>query len=387
MFRHPEKFGGAFALCGFALLPFVPGHSAQAESVLYSFCQQRNCADGSFPSGGVIRTSGGNLVGNAWNGGADGAGAVYQLAPDGTETVLHSFATGSDGTDPSGGLIEDSAGNLYGTTQFGGTSGNGAVFKLAPDGTETLWSFGSWGFSPMSGVVMDKKGNLYGATLGGSSGYGVVFRLSQSGTFKSLYNFTGGSDGGNPSGLMRDNRGNLYGVASQGGNFGNSCGGSGCGTVFKISGTTEIVLYTFAGGTDGVYPTSGVIKDSAGNLYGTTAHGGTFGNGTVFEVTPSGTEKVLYEFTGSSDGNSPQSPLLMDSGGNLYGTTSGGGTNGSGVVFKLTPKGVESVLHTFSGGNDGAQPAGGLILHDKTLYGATGGGGTNGDGTVYKLKK
>jgi uncharacterized repeat protein (TIGR03803 family) len=254
-------------------------------------------------------------------------------------TTLYSFA-GSDGANPNAGLIADPVGNLYGTTQLGGANpscsqapGCGTVFQLTPSGTLTvLHSFaGSDGDEPFAGLIADAAGNLYGTTWGGGdSGRGTVFQLDPSGTLTVLYSFTGGSDGQRPvTGLLADAAGNLYGTAHSGGD-------GGYGTVFQLdpSGTLT-VLYSFTGGSDGRYPDSGLIADAAGNLYGTTREGGdlascnspnTHGCGTVFQLTPPGSLTVLHRFAGS-DGSRPWdwAGLLADAAGNLYGTTSAGG--------------------------------------------------------------
>ena len=244
-----------------------------------------------------------------------------------TESVLHSFAGRIDGTEPLfSGVIRDPAGNLYGTTYSGGTSNYGTVFKIDTSGNETvLYSFTGRadGRTPYAGLVRDQAGRLYGTTYNGglrtamcTSGCGVVFEVNANGQEKVLHYFTGGADGALPiGGLIRDEAGNLYGTTQMG-------GASGSGTVFKLDATgVETVLYSFAGVPDGQYPFAGLIRDSAGNLYGTTSNGGAIGFGTVFKLDAAGHETVLYSFTGGSDGGSPQAPLLRDKNGNLYGTT------------------------------------------------------------------
>ena len=252
---------------------------------------------------------------------------------------------------PRNGLIADSAGNLYGTTSGGGASYKGVVFKLAPDGTETVLhsfpGFPSDGNSPYAGLIADSAGNLYGTTLSRDSvsHAGVVFKLAPNGTAgwteTVLHSFTGfPTDGALPyAGLIADSAGNLYGATTGG-------GASGQGVVFKLAPDgTETVLHAFTGGSDGAYPGVGpLIADSAGNLYGTTQVGGASGQGVVFKLAPNGTggwtESVLYSFTGGSDGGQPfYGSLIADGAGNLYGTTVGGGASGAGVVFKLSGTG------------------------------------------------
>jgi uncharacterized repeat protein (TIGR03803 family) len=301
-----------------------------AETVLYSFT---GGADGSGPSAGLIRNSAGNLYGTTSDGGTSGRGVVFKLDTTGTETVLYSFTGEADGGYPSAGLIQDSAGNLYGTTEYGGASNDGVVFKVDTSGTETvLHSFrGGDGATPFAGLIRDSAGDLYGTTyVGGASGLGVVFKLNKTGETV-LYSFTGG-DGAYPgAGLFRDSAGILYGTTLY--------GALDFGEVFMLDTTgAETVLHSFTGGTDGAYPYAVLIQGSAGNLYGTTYLGGTSNNaGVVFKLDTTGTETVLYSFTGGTDGGEPLAGVIQDSAGNLYGTTSGGGIDNHGVVFKLQP--------------------------------------------------
>jgi uncharacterized repeat protein (TIGR03803 family) len=300
--------------------------------VLYSFTG----GDGSHPRAALIADAAGNLYGTTIRGGANDAGTLFQLTPSGTLNVLYSFSGGSDGALPFAGLIADAAGNLYGTTNGGGAGGQGTVFELDPSGTLTvLYSFtGGNDASPWAGLIADAAGNLYGTTEGGD-GPGEVFQLTPSGTLNVLHDFTG-RDGAVPHGvLIADSAGNLYGTTHNGGT-------SGYGTVFQLTPSGALnVLYSFTGGSDGAYPEAGVIADMAGNLYGTTYGGGAAGQGTVFQLTPSGALNVLHSFTGGSDGGRPVADLLADAAGNLYGTTSSGGATascpgGCGTVFQLT---------------------------------------------------
>ncbi|MFY9676024.1 MAG: choice-of-anchor tandem repeat GloVer-containing protein, partial [Terriglobales bacterium] len=256
-----------------------------------------------------------------------------------SETVLYSFLGEPDGANPVTAVTLDAAGNLYGTTDNGGTAGLGTVFKLAPDGKETvLYSFAvqADGANPFAGLVRGKKGYLYGATLYNSDSYGTLYKVSPKGVHTVLYAFTGGADGADPYGenLILDKAGNLYGTGYSGGTFE-------YGVVFELSAAgTESVLYSFTGGTDGGRPYAGVVEDKHGNFYGTTLQGGAFGLGTVYKVTASGTETVLHSFAGGSDGATPYGGVILDSKGNLYGTTAGGGSSNAGIVFKLSPSGT-----------------------------------------------
>jgi uncharacterized repeat protein (TIGR03803 family) len=382
-----------------------------AEKVVYSF---QGGADGAYPFGSLIADTAGNLYGSTAIGGGtgckQGCGTIFKLASEGTETILYAFKGGTDGAEPSGALVADSAGNFYGTTMMGGPSNAGTVFKLAPDGTETvLYAFtgGSDGWEPDGTLVMDKNGDLYGTTVMGGGvtaceqylGCGTVFEVKPDGTETVLYAFQGGTDAIAPSGgVIRDASGNLYGAAAAGGTGNeNNCGGGnvGCGAVFKISpGGAETVLYSFQGGSDGFEPLGGLLKDKAGNLYGTTGGGGNSDQGTVFKLASDGTESVLYAFKGGSDGNNPETGVIMDKAGNLYGATaSGGGMHcsheygGCGTVFKLAPDGTETVLFAFYGSR-GRLPVAGLLMgKNGLLYGTTTSGGTDNDGVVFSVKE
>jgi uncharacterized repeat protein (TIGR03803 family) len=360
---------------------------AQTETVLYTFCSQSACTDGYYPYGALVLDKTGNLYSTTTAGGAHGYGAVFKLSASGTETVLYSFnpGNGTDGYDSLAGLVMDKKGNLYGTTYYGGASAVGTVFEVSPNGTETvLHTFsGSDGAYPTAGLVMDKKGNLYGTASAGGVGYGVVFEFSASGTFTILHSFNY-SDGAYPhGGLVMDIKGNLYGTTYGG-------GANGYGTVFKVSAGTETVLYSFnpANGTDGAVPYAGLVLDKTGNLYGTTYSGGAHGYGTAFKFSAGGTETVLHSFAGGSDGYNPIGGLVLGKKGNLYGTTYGGGANGFGTVFKVSAVGTESLFYSFNPGNgtDGALPYAGLIVDKKgNLYGTTTVGGSKGGGVVFKL--
>jgi uncharacterized repeat protein (TIGR03803 family) len=291
---------------------------------------------------------------------------VYKLDASGHQTVLYSFTGGADGANPSAGLIRDAAGNLYGTTNGGGSGscfgqGCGTVFKLDPSGHETvLHSFtGANGANPFAGVTLDAAGNLYGTTsFGGTGSYcptcpvgdGTVYKLDPTGHETVLYNFDFRLDGGYPlAGVILDAAGNIYGTTYGGGPPATGFPG----VVYKVDPTGhETVLYGFAGTTDGNGPIGGMIRDSAGNLYGATEFGGSatanagantcgdyqyYGCGVVFEVDTTGHETVLYTFAGSAGGGRPKSGVIRDSAGNLYGTTLLGGAAGAGVVFKITP--------------------------------------------------
>ena len=331
------------------------------------------------------------------------------------------------GWSPYSGVTRDNAGNLYGTTN-GALVDAGTVYELKRSHggwiLHVLFSFNPLsassevvGWAPYSGVVFGPDGALYGTTVGGgvgggSNGYGVVYKLMPPATVCEsvscpwtetvLYEFQGHNDGSAPEygNVVFDRAGNLYGTTTAGG--GTGCQGSGCGTVYKLSpsgsGWTEQVLYRFAGGTDGAGPTSAVVLDAAGNLYGTTTAGGSAacsgGCGTVYELSPSGsgwTERLLYTFQNGSDGESPFAGLTFDQSGNLYGATFTGGSAGGGTVFQLSPHGQDwsfSTLYSFTPGGYGPYgPLENLAIDAAgSLYGTTYlDGGTDGAGSVFKL--
>jgi uncharacterized repeat protein (TIGR03803 family) len=313
------------------------------------------------------------------------------------ESVVYTFTGGADGGNPNGGVVMDAYGNFYSTAWLAGSSNAGTVFKVSSTGKETtLYSFtgGADGARPEAGLVFDAKGNLYGTTYQGGRlsqcggyGCGVVFKLSAAGKLTVLHSFTGGADGGTPEygTLILDAKGNLYGTAYQGGKL-SQCGGLGCGVVYKLNAAGKLtVLHTFTG-PDGANPLEGLTLDAYGNLYGTTWNGGSSNAGVVFKINSEGQETVLYNFSGQVDGLNPVSTLILDAKGNLYGTTYYEGYSNAGVVFRVSSTGKETVLHAFSGFQDGAFPQGGLILDRKgNLYGTTQYGGTPLSGNVFKL--
>jgi len=389
------------AVLGLALAASLSA-GAQTFTVLYSFAGYPT--DGAGPGAGLLMDASGNLYGTtAFGGKVNGAhcgssgyigcGTVFKLDTNGVETVLHNF-TGADGANASSNLITDAYGNLYGTTANGGNlqdcggdgiAGCGVVFELSGEEEAVLHRFtgGADGAFPQAGLVMDASGALYGTALeGGSVGGGVVFKLvGKKETV--LHSFTGGKDGDGPaSGLLLDATGNLYGTDVAGGDT--DCG---CGVVFKLSGKHLSVLHSFKGTPDGAKPVAGVIMDSAGNLYGTTIDGGIQGNlGTVFEVTPANKESVLYRFRQEQNGFSPVG-LVRDAQGNLYGTTAEGGLYGYGVVYEITAAGKEKILHAFCSGDcsDGGSPNGLMMDAQGNLYGTNFGGGVNRKGTIFKI--
>jgi uncharacterized repeat protein (TIGR03803 family) len=370
---------------------------AQQESVLYNFT---GGLDGSGPTSIIRDSSTGVLYGTAFIGGCGGAGTVYKVTPTGSLTVIHCFADQSSGGGvPGSGLVQDSAGTLYGTTSEGGgfetctSFGCGVVFKVNPNPPYRYTVLHRFTGLPHDGMVpnaimIDSTGNLFGTAGGGAFASGIMFKIDTSGTFSVLYTFTGGADGGQPQqGLVEDAAGNFYGFTKSGGSFN-------AGVIFKIRGTKETVLYNFTGGPDGGFVQGydgHPILDSAGNLYGATSWGGIVnktcpeGCGVLFRLSPSGVYTGIHSFTGGSDGSAPNSSLLRTSAGVIYGTSYS-------VAFKLTPSGSLTVLHNFVGGtSDGLAPNGGLVMDSNgSLYGSTFHGGTgccDGVGVIFKISR
>lgn len=423
--RH-RRLGGTLAM---GLMLLIPGRAATPTlTSLYSFT---GGSDGAFPEARLVLSSTGILYGTTYSGGASGWGTVFQLAPPSvsggpwSQRVLYSFTGGNDGANPLGSVIIGKNSVLYGTTFQGGSKGYGTVFQLTPATggvwtEKTLYTFtgGNDGGSPQAGLAISSIGVLYGTTyFGGTSGQGTVFQLTQSGgvwTEKVLYNFLGGNDGANPQApLALSTTGVLYGTTYTGGS-------AGWGTVFSLTpGTggswTESVLYTFTGAADGGSPQAGITLASNGVLYGSTFWGGNVtacplggypqGCGTVFQLANSGgtwTETVLLTFQGpTKDGSHPFQNLFLTAGGALWGTTFSGSSSddvcfpasytGCGMVFQLKPPATsgnpwtENIMHSFLG-DDGGGPTGVVLNKSGIAYGATYVGGTAGGyGTVFQV--
>lgn len=427
-------------LIGLAFLIFLAttlyGFGQAQEAVLYSFKYSLPGADGMNPAGGVIFDQEGNLYGTTQNGGLYAQGVVFELSPSSsggwTESILHDFGgTRSDGSLPVGTLTIDAKGNLYGVTEYGGDAsggyGGGTVYEVSPnpDGTWTetvLYALEdcNTGCYPMAGVILDASGNLYGTTTANSSpecndggigyGCGSVFELtSKSGSWSEtiLYSFKGGTtDGFYPqAALVLDSDGNLYGTTAEGGDSGVNCtfdGYFGCGVVFELShsasGWRESILHFFTGGKDGYYSSASLVFDAKNNLYGTTQLGGVgncengygqfVGCGTVFQlVRAQGNwdEVVIHSFASNLAEVNPVAGLIVDSKGNLYGTTA----NYLGNVFELSPlasgKWHMTVLYAFDGSTDGLQPLAGVTAKGRHLYGTTFRGGEDAEGVVFEI--
>jgi uncharacterized repeat protein (TIGR03803 family) len=366
-------------------------HAGAHFTSLYSF---KGGTDGSGPSGliaingalyGTTDIGGAQCIIKSRNNNHVGCGTVFEVSPSGQERVLYRFQGAPDGAGPFAGLIAVN-GKLYGTTSQGGNANNkGTVFEVSTSGQErVLYRFRGKpdGDLPAAGLVAF-NGALYGTTCcGGASDDGTVFELSLSGPARVVYSFKGGTDGSNVlAGLLALN-GGLYGTTQD---SGGCLDPFVCGTVFEVTPSgQEHVVYTFihAGRNDGNRPQAGLVALN-GALYGTTCCGGEGDKGTVFAVSPSGQERVLYRFRGKPDGREPDAGLVALNG-TFYGTTCCGGAHDKGTVFALSPSGRERVLHSFAGGTDGAFPRAALIVLNGMLYGTTG-GDTNDHGTVFAV--
>jgi hypothetical protein len=423
----------------------LEGSSAWAATPKYrALYRFQTGSDGGFPNGNLVLDASGNLYGTtsrggivqcAGDGGIVGCGIVFELSPPAsggrawTKTTLYAFSGGTDGATPYDGPILDKAGNLYGTTAIGGTGqcknsngtviGCGTVFEIAPTGSsgsgwsETiLYSFQGQnsngdGAYPFAGLVADRTGNLYGTTLGGGTSGGTVFKLTRpsrgGGVWTETVLYTAGSEAsGFYARLILDGAGNLYTTSATGGtDF--------AGTVFELSPPrwTPTILHSFNFKNGGTTPTTGVIFDNKGNLYGTTIYGGVnnpicggLGCGVAFRLTPPGgrdggwTETVIHSFQGRGDGFIPGGCVILDQAGNIYGSTVYGGLNvedGYGIVYKLTPRSkkdrfAKTIVHYFAD-HPAEYPSGNLVFEKSgAIYGATALGDSSAPGgVVFKL--
>jgi uncharacterized repeat protein (TIGR03803 family) len=351
-------------------------------TVLHQFAGGTN--DGAGSGAGVTLDSTGNIYGTTNYGGTNGYGTIFKLATNGAESLLHSFGGTGDGDNPDGAVTIEANGDMIGTTIGGGSTGNGVIWKLAADGTYTvLHAFTSDEGNFLRGrLVQDKKGNFYGTALfGGTTGDGTVFKYGAGGKLTVLHTFSG-PDGDLPEhGVVRDKAGNLYGVTAFGGD-------SDEGTIYKIAKDgTFTTLHHFSGGSDGGFLYGGLAIDKDGNLYGSADDGGSNGYGTVFRLAPDGNLTVLYNFTGGTDGRNPEGDMLLK-GTSLYSTTTGGGDTSCqcGVIYEVTAKGKEKVLEAFTA-TSGNEYSAGLTPSNGVFYGTTQNGADNDNGVVFSLSK
>ncbi len=391
----PKRTGTYIVAMGLLLMFAVATRQpadAQTYSVLYTFTGGN---DGGDPYSNVIRDSAGNLYGTAAIGGGDGScnsgfgcGVLFKLSPSGTETVLHVFGEGTDGQMPKASLFKDAHGNIYGTTSAGGTLGFGTVYKLDTSGTvTTIFNFSGANGSDAQGVVVDASGTIYGSTLSGGdpakSGKltgGVLYKLTQTGVQTILRTFEQRpGDGYFPFGVpLLDGAGNIYATTSEGGQ-------SHAGTVYRYN-SSDVVTQIFLAGQPGPFqPQGGLVFDGDGYLYG-PSYGGSPLGGQIFRVDGRGHVTTFSNFgVPSVNGDVPNASLIFDSAGNIYGTSSTGGSTNGGVVFKVDTSGNETVLYDFADAANGQTPVSGLTIDSAgNLYGTTVSGGF-GHGVVFKI--
>jgi uncharacterized repeat protein (TIGR03803 family) len=371
--------------------------SAQTVTILHNFDQTDDGSQPEFMS--LIQGTDGNLYGTTSAGAANAGGTVFKITLGGTLTTLHSFCAQSfcaDGQEPLAGLVQASDGNFYGTTYYGGADANGEIFKITPAGTlTTFYSFCAInlcgdGTNPHGALIQGTDGNLYRTTQqGGTHGDGTVFKITLGGQLTTLYSFCSQAlcaDGSIPdAGLVQGSDGNFYGTTER--------GGPGDGSIFKITPSGVLTnLYSFciqSGCPDGGQPLAPLAKGTDGNFYGTTEIGGANNGGTVFKMTRAGVLTTLHNFAYSTDGSTLYAPVVQGNDGNFYGVTNnGGGGNSVGTAYKITPTGTLTTLYNFcslSNCSDGASPEGGLVQDTNgTFYGTTNSGGI-GWGTVFSL--
>jgi uncharacterized repeat protein (TIGR03803 family) len=376
-----RKVFGLFAVASLAL-SLAGAAQAQTYGDLYDFGS--NSGDPLSPqySGIVAQGRDGNLYSTSPKGGANNLGAMFRVTPQGAVSVLYSFDT-AHGSLPYGGLTLGTDGNFYGTTSVGGSTNLGVIFKITSGGVYTvLHTFASGdGYSAYAPPIQAADGNFYGTTIfGGSSAYGTVYKLTTGGTYTVLHSFDL-TNGRNPYGpLVQANDGNFYGMAFGG------VGDNRYGMVFKVTGAGKFtILHAFIL-TDGGNPFSGLVLGKDGNLYGTTSNGGSVGYGNVFKITPSGTFTALHSFSPTTDGGSPYAGLVQATDGNFYGAGFLGGATNHGSIFRITPGGTFSERYSFDG-TKGSAPMVTLLQHTNgTLYADTNTGGAHSTGVFYSLK-
>jgi uncharacterized repeat protein (TIGR03803 family) len=384
------------------LMPVMVALAVRSQAQTYTTLANFDGNDGTAPLyGSLVQAANGNFYGTTYNGGRNGYGVLFEVSPSGALTTIYDFCSQqncADGASPWSSPILASDGNLYGTANLGGNpSGNsGTIFKMSLGGRiKTLYSFC---YTPQrcldgqnpTGLVQATNGVFYGTTgFGGQFNAGTLFAINSVGKFKVLYTFCSNhcADGQNPqSPPIQASNGKLYGTTYNGGS-------TGSGVVYEITPEGAYrVLYNFCsqiGCIDGGYPFSALVEDAAGNLYGTTVFGGNFGSGTVFKITPTNQFLILHSFD-NTVGENPEAALIVANNGNLYGTTGSSSTGIGGNVFEITPDGVYSSLHAFCNSNSscsaGYLPNGAMLqATDGNLYGTTNAGGTFGDGTVFSL--
>jgi uncharacterized repeat protein (TIGR03803 family) len=394
-FRSAKLAGMLFVVCSAAVIAV----HAQTYATLHSF----DGTDGSYPEAPLIQAADGSFYGTTVNGGTNnncsyGCGTVFKITAAGALNTLYDFCSQTncaDGSFPYAGLVQATDGNFYGTTADGGANGKGTVFKITAAGTlTTIYSFCSQtncadGSLPYAGLVQATDGNFYGTTVdGGANGWGTVFKITAADELTTLYSFCSQdncADGQGPNGLIQATDGNFYGTTSKGGAIG-------YGTIFKITPAgAPTTLYSFCSllttCADGAYPEAGLVQATDGNFYGTTPYGGvgSLVSGTVFKITPGGTLTTLHTFSFRPAGEEPDASLVQAIDGTFYSTTALGGLKDAGTIFEVGPGGRLTTLHSFSW-TDGGGATGGLIqATDGNFYGTTASGGASRLGTIFSL--
>jgi len=396
---------GAWQMAGAVLLLCAGAESASPAQTFKTFVEFDG-TNGALPfSVSLVQGIDGNFYGTTSGGGANfpganTAGVVFRIAPSGSLTTLYSFCAKSectDGANPYAGLVLSSNGNFYGTTDGGGTSGQGTVFEVnETGGLSPLYSFDNTGdgIGPFAPLIQGINGNLYGTTSGGNIASGTVFEISAEGALTTIYNFCsqpGCTDGGNPNaGLIQGSDGEFYGSTPFGGS--DRCRVVGCGTLFRITSEGKLTTLHRFDKADGNEPRGDLLQGFDGTLYGETISGGAYNHGTIFSLSPQGLFMTLYDFCAQShctDGASPNGGLVQGTDGNFYGTTQAGGARNLGTIFEITSEGTLTTLHSFDKA-DGAGPVGGLLQATNGIfYGTTELGGNavcpEGCGTIFSL--
>src|SRR4051794_10645049 len=315
---------------------------------------------GKTPKGNLVKAADGNYYGMALFGGAYTFGTIFKITPAGSLTILHHFNSLSDGANPYGSLTIGTDGNFYGLTSAGGTNSYGTIFKMTPAGVFTVLrhlSIAADGGNPQGNLVLGTDGNFYGITRrGGTTGYGTIFKVTPSGTYTVIKTLNNATDGGTCYGsLAGSSDGNFYGITSGGGAFNN-------GTIFKVTPAgTYTVLRNMKATTDGASNTNSLVSTNNGFLYGLCYNGGSFGQGTIFKISTTGTFTILRNLNYPVDGSNPKGSLIVGTDGDLYGMNSGGGANGDGTIFKISSTGTFTVLRALTLETDGGRPAGALF--------------------------
>ena len=395
LFRFSLRAAGTAVMC----LTAAPVRGGIIFTTLVSFTGTNGPYPGANPAAGMVLGANGNFYGTAPNGGANSNGTVFEVSADGSFfTNIYNFSGGTNGANPTGALISGRDGNFYGTAYNGGVSNWGTIFQLSTDGTYTVLGLlgGTNGAHPDTALTQGADGSLYGTTkyggpfsktTFGGTGYGVIFQITTNGTLLTPVVFDS-TNGANAAALTPGQDGNFYGTTEWGGSF--SLIPLGFGTIFRLNPDgTFTNLYKFSSGDDGGFPVAGLVQGKDGNFYGSTEDGGAIQLGTIFSITPGGQFNSLCSFPESSVGGYPDAALVQGDDGNFYGTTYIGGDSQFGTIFEVTTNGTLTRLVSFTGTSGpapGANPLAPLVQGpDGNFYGTTSWGGANGLGTIFRL--